>query len=107
MFEFLSIFFPSFLSLQIVKNREKINIKDLLLMYPVYCVVNNIIAFSLLIIIKNKIWIDSFTNFSFTLKFMILASFISIITPFIKEIFSHNFIFKIHIKDLKNEKNHK
>ena len=95
MLEFICLFCPSFVSLLIDARLTKTEkIPSLLLKYPVYVIVNNLIALALLII-KNRhelpLAADLFT-IDFLAICLVVNTIIAIFTPFIKNYLFADFI---------------
>ena len=108
MFAVISLFFPTFISLYIIKKREKKSYKDLMFYYPIYNVIINFIVFLIYMIWKKTELImisEHFLIMQFNLKYMLIASIIAAIIPYVREFVVKNISFKLEIrKDMKNEK---
>ena len=77
MLQFVLIFFPTFISLYIIMNRENKSYKDLVVLYPIYNIVINILSFGILFYIKEKQMIsfsDNANSVGFCFRFLILSS---------------------------------
>ena len=95
MLEFICLFCPSFVSLLIDARLTKTEkIPNLLLKYPVYVIINNLVALALLII-KNRHELPLTTDL-FTIDFLaiclVVNTIIAIFTPFIKNYLFADFI---------------
>ena len=103
------IFFPSFISLCIIKNRENKNYKDLLFLYPIYNVFVNIISLVILFLAENRRIIylsDNSNRIDFCFKYLILSSIVALIIPFVKDFLIKNIKLEIEaiVRKRKNEK---
>ena len=91
--EFILLFFPTVISLYIIRTRENKNYKDVLFLYPIYNIVINVVSFATLYFIKNRQIIyfsDNINRVDFCFKFLILSSIVALIIPYVKEFLLNN-----------------
>lgn len=104
----LLFLFPAVISVFIIKNRGKKEYKELLLIYPIYCIIINCLSLTIVQISHNGnalLLNDSINYVSFNIKYLVLSSLIAIIIPFIKEFIYTNIKLEVIIrKENKNEK---
>lgn len=105
----ICLFFPTFISISIIKRRNKQNNKEILFKYPIYNIFINLIAFLITsFYLKNNtvLFSEIFNNLSFCIKYLCLTIFISLFLPYIIEFLKKNINFKLEIKKgkTKNEK---
>lgn len=105
MLEFILLFFPTFISLNILKNRENKDYKELLFLYPIYNIIINIPIFSILFLInRNEVFLFSQTvdSIGFCFKFLALASVVAVCIPYLKEFIKKNLVIEVEIRKGKN-----
>ena len=112
MFKFICIFFPTFLSINVL--REKNSIQDIYDGIIKYCIYNSIISTIMLLIVHiyvgftPKIITNDFFTVSFCFKYLIISLFLSYILPNIYIYIKKNEIIKIEVKDYdENQTKHK
>jgi len=101
MVEFIALFFPTFMTLEIIKKRKKLEFKELIFKYPLYNLAVNGIAFLILYLIKGRILIlfsQSIDSVGFAIKYFILALVVATFIPFMEEYCKKNVKFKIRIR---------
>ena len=110
MITLITLFFPTFLSLNILKRWKNKETKELLFLYPIY---NLFINLFVLICIcfhhKGEIlsFNETFKILNFNIKYIILAIIFAIIIPYLFEYLSKNCHVIIEIRREKNEKKNK
>lgn len=98
MFELISLFFPTFISLNIIKKRKKIDYKNLLIKYPLYNIFINIVVCLIIVIYKKTNYTlinENFNIIEFNLKYIFLALIVAFIAPYIQEFLQKNINFKL------------
>jgi len=107
MVEFIILFFPTFISLNLINKRNNLEYKELLLKYPVNNLMINVLSFLILYLLKGRIVIlfgQVADNVGFAIKYILLASFISCLIPYVEDFLKKNINIKIKIRRLqKNE----
>lgn len=96
MFSFISILFPAFISTYLEQKQLKIKEKIVLMFYYIiYCIIiNSIVLF--MVVISNNYEIVSITFTPlFTIKYILVSSFLAIVLPCIKKYITTNIDFKI------------
>lgn len=108
MFAVISLFFPTFIALAIIKKRDNKSYLDLMFYYPIYNVIINTVVFLIYALKKRGellLITNHFTILQFNLKYIIVALVVAVIFPYIKEFIEKNIRIKLEIrKDRKNEK---
>ena len=106
MFSLICLFFPTFISLSIIKKRKSYSYSELIFKYPVYNVIINFALFIVIrIYIKGDIITNSiFNNLNFCIKYLLLSVIISLSLPYIIEFICKNIEFKIEVRKRENEK---
>lgn len=108
MFKFICIFFPTFLSINVL--REKNNIKDIYDGIIKYCIYNSIISTIMLLIVHiyvgftPKIITNDLFTVSFCFKYLAISLLLSYILPNIYIYIKENEIIKIEVKDYDENK---
>ena len=102
-------FFPSLLSIAIINRRNKLTTKELVLKYPFYVILINLISLVGIYFINKRVSInlvESFKMLGFTAKYLILSTALAYIIPYIVEFVRSNITIGIEFKkkDKKNEK---
>ncbi len=103
---FICLFFPSFITLNIIKNRNHLSYKDLIIKYPLYNLIINLIVFVIIVLFKNEDYVvisENFNMMMFNIRYILLASIIAIIIPYIKEFLFKNI--KVKLLFLKGKEN--
>ncbi len=107
MIALITIFFPTFLSLIILKKWKNKNYKELIFLYPIYNLfINLLVLICICVHHKGEIlsFNENFNILNFNLKYMILAIIFAIIIPILFEYLNKNCQIVIEIKRDKNEK---
>lgn len=103
------LFFPTFISLKIIKERTNKEYKDIWIYYPIYNLLINLIVMFIVCIYKNGeiiSLIDNFNIMNFCVRYLIVSIIVACIIPYIIEFILKNINGKIEIRrEKKNEKN--
>lgn len=105
MIEFILLFFPTIISLEIIKNRTTKSNKELLMQYPVYNIIINFLTMIIVCIYKNDEIVkitEHFDVMKFSMKYLLLATIIAVIIPYIQEFITKNIRCTLEIRRTKN-----
>ena len=106
---YFCLLIPSLLSIAIINRRNKLTTKELVLKYPFYVILINIISLVGLYFINKRVSInlvESFKMLGFTAKYLILSTALAYVIPYVVEFIKININISLDFKkkDKKNEK---
>lgn len=106
---YFCLLIPSLISISIINRRNKLTTKELLLKYPFYLVLINLIALTAIYFVNGRVSIDleySFKMLGFCVKYLGLSIVIAHVIPYVVEFIRMNISINIDFrkKDKKNEK---
>ena len=90
---YFCLLIPSLISILIINRREKLTTKDLVLKYPFYLMINNLITLVVVYIYSKRAPInivESFNMLGFTVKYLLISTAISYVIPYIVEFIRKN-----------------
>lgn len=96
---------PSFISLGIYNNKKKQELRQLVIHYGMYCVINNLLTLLAFYALntQNTVIID-FNVLQFAFKYLFVAMIFSILTPYIVKIITANIEIKLELKKIEKTK---
>ena len=107
MIKLIVLFFPTFITLNILRIRTGKKISELAFNYPIYNIIINTIAL-LIVYIYNKGEVldinECFNSLKFSLKYLSITILMAIIIPYLYEFLKKNCNVLLEIKREKNEK---
>lgn|SRR5574344_1431301 len=98
MFEFICLFFPAFLSIFSYESisDKKLDLKRGIMFYSLFNILINVTIWIILYLIFNRT--EALFTLSFSIKYLLLSSILSIIMPIIIVVFENDFSLRIHVK---------
>lgn len=107
----IALFFPAFISLNIRYKRKKMydqKVAGFILKYGIYVLINTFVTQAIITFLlrMDGIEMSAFSSFPFFIKYVMIASVIAFLTPYVEEILekSINVSFEIEDNSGRNEK---